>query len=264
MTTCYFCLRCCIRWRPASWGQATGLCDCNLRQWTDNEFYYKLYLLVLRITTAVESKNGHAASFRFRSSRPRHSPPPASTKRFAVFPFLLSLEFSLSLSEYRKCTSNSSVMQNRLKMATENTIGLSWPRLSIPNSSERSEVKSAGAEWYITKDRPTASWLINILEKYSVLPFLLQPLEQLKMSQDPETIKTFDINVDDNSSTNKNGGLSRVVTALETEQVQVVDGVWGTLDESAPNYRSLGWWVFFTWAVWSTIDVNNRADFQVG
>lgn len=83
--------------------------------------------------------------------------------------------------------------------------------------------------------------MINILEKYSVLPFLLQPLEQLKMSQDPETIKTFDINVDDNSSTNKNGGLSRVVTALETEQVQVVDGVWGTLDESAPNYRSLGW-----------------------
>lgn len=83
--------------------------------------------------------------------------------------------------------------------------------------------------------------MINILEKYSVLPFLLQPLEQLKMSQDPETNKTFDINVDDNSSTNKNGGLSRVVTALETEQVQVVDGVWGTLDESAPNYRSLGW-----------------------
>ncbi|KIR42716.1 neutral amino acid transporter [Cryptococcus deuterogattii 99/473] len=61
------------------------------------------------------------------------------------------------------------------------------------------------------------------------------------MSQDPETIKTFDINVDDNSSTNKNAGLSRIVTALETEQVQVVDGVWGTLDESAPNYRSLGW-----------------------
>lgn len=83
--------------------------------------------------------------------------------------------------------------------------------------------------------------MINILEKYSVLAFLLQPFEQLKMSQDPETIKTFDINVDDNSSTNKNAGLSRIVTALETEQVQVVDGVWGTLDESAPNYRSLGW-----------------------
>lgn len=83
------------------------------------------------------------------------------------------------------------------------------------------------------------------------------------MSQDPETIKTFDINVDDNSSTNKNAGLSRIVTALETEQVQVVDGVWGTLDESAPNYRSLGWWVCFTWAAWF-IDVNNRADLQLG
>ncbi|OWZ44048.1 neutral amino acid transporter [Cryptococcus neoformans var. grubii Br795] len=61
------------------------------------------------------------------------------------------------------------------------------------------------------------------------------------MSQDPYTTKTSEINMDDNMSTNKNVSLSRVVTALEPEQVQVVDGVWGTLDESAPNYRSLGW-----------------------
>lgn len=61
------------------------------------------------------------------------------------------------------------------------------------------------------------------------------------MSQDPYTTKASDVNMDDNTSTDKNVSLSRVVTALEPEQVQVVDGVWGTLDESAPNYRSLGW-----------------------
>lgn len=61
------------------------------------------------------------------------------------------------------------------------------------------------------------------------------------MSQDPYTIKASDVNMDDNTSTDKNVSLSRVVTALEPEQGQVVDGVWGTLDESAPNYRSLGW-----------------------
>lgn len=75
------------------------------------------------------------------------------------------------------------------------------------------------------------------------------------MSQDPYTAKTSEINMDDNMSTNKNVSLSRVVTALEPEQVQVVDGVWGTLDESAPNYRSLGWYVCSTWTAWFA-DVN--------
>lgn len=80
-------------------GRATGLCvvvtviSANKPTVTD----YKLYLLIVRKNSAVETKTDMPRLFVFIRRGPAILPPSASAKRFAVFPFLLSLEFSLSL-----------------------------------------------------------------------------------------------------------------------------------------------------------------------
>ena len=35
--------------------------------------------------------------------------------------------------------------------------------------------------------------------------------------------------------------LSTVVKPSEGKENQIVDAVWGTIDEDGPNYRNLGW-----------------------
>lgn len=129
-------------------GRATGLCvvvtviSANKPTVTD----YKLYLLIVRKNSAVETKTDMPRLFVFIRRGPAILPPSASAKRFAVFPFLLSLEFSLSLPSivyvhpivlcYAK---SAKKWQLRIRLGSAD-LGY---RSRI---HEPSEVKSAGAE----------------------------------------------------------------------------------------------------------------------